>query len=106
MSVTMGNAIRQLKLQISNSDIDLPEQDVSQGFTRLLHVFLLIVSLFQAKDELCNEIDNYIRDRIIVAGEVIQDTAGKKIKDGDVILTYARYRHSLPTRQSFIHHFL
>jgi translation initiation factor eIF-2B subunit delta len=30
MSVTMGNAIRELKLEISNSDIDLPEQDVSE----------------------------------------------------------------------------
>ena len=29
MSVTMGNAIRQLKLEISGVDIDLPEQDVS-----------------------------------------------------------------------------
>jgi translation initiation factor 2B subunit (eIF-2B alpha/beta/delta family) len=28
MSVTMGNAIRQLKLEISGSDIDMPEQDV------------------------------------------------------------------------------
>lgn len=28
MSVSMGNAIRQLKLEISGSDIDLPEQDV------------------------------------------------------------------------------
>ncbi len=28
MSVTIGNAIRQLKLEISGSDIDLPEQDV------------------------------------------------------------------------------
>lgn len=28
MSVTMGNAIRQVKLDISGSDIDLPEQDV------------------------------------------------------------------------------
>lgn len=28
MSVTMGNAIRELKLDISGSDIDLPEQDV------------------------------------------------------------------------------
>ncbi|KAF8897242.1 hypothetical protein BD779DRAFT_1489797 [Infundibulicybe gibba] len=70
MSVTMGNAIRQLKLEISGSDIDLPEQD--------------------AKDALCEKIDNYIRDRIIVAGEVIQDLAGKKINDGDVILAYAR----------------
>ena len=29
MSISMGNAIRQLKLEISGSDIDLPEQDVS-----------------------------------------------------------------------------
>ncbi|KAL0949872.1 hypothetical protein HGRIS_009905 [Hohenbuehelia grisea] len=70
MSVTMGNAIRQLKLEISGSDIDLPEQD--------------------AKDELCCKIDTYIRDRIIIADEVISDLACKKIKDGDVILTYAR----------------
>lgn len=28
MAVTMGNAIRQLKLEISDSDIDMPEQDV------------------------------------------------------------------------------
>ncbi|GLB33519.1 putative eIF-2B alpha beta delta subunits family protein [Lyophyllum shimeji] len=70
MSVTMGNAIRQLKLEISGSDIDMIEQD--------------------AKDALCQKIDNYIRDRIIIADEVIQELAGKKIKDGDVILTYAR----------------
>ncbi|KAH9999370.1 hypothetical protein BJV77DRAFT_939808, partial [Russula vinacea] len=70
MSVTMGNAIRQLKLEISGSDIDLPEQD--------------------AKDALCGKIDNYIRDRIIIADQVIQETAMKKIHDGDVVLTYAR----------------
>ncbi|KAF9468880.1 translation initiation factor eIF2B delta subunit [Collybia nuda] len=70
MSVTMGNAIRQLKLEISGSDIDMIEQD--------------------AKDALCDKIDNYIRDRIIIADEVIQELAGKKINDGDVILTYAR----------------
>jgi translation initiation factor 2B subunit (eIF-2B alpha/beta/delta family) len=29
MAVTMGNAIRQLKLEISGVDIDLPEKDVS-----------------------------------------------------------------------------
>lgn len=39
---------------------------------------------------LCDTIDNYIRDRILLADQVIQETAGKKIKDGDVILTYAR----------------
>ncbi|RXW21189.1 hypothetical protein EST38_g4673 [Candolleomyces aberdarensis] len=70
MSVSMGNAIRQLKLEISNTDIDLVEQE--------------------AKDLLCRKIDEYIRERIIMADEVIQEFAGKKIKDGDVILTYAR----------------
>ncbi|KAI9507708.1 IF-2B-domain-containing protein [Russula earlei] len=70
MSVTMGNAIRQLKMEISGSDIDLPEQD--------------------AKDALCGKIDNYIRDRIIIADQVIQETAMRKIHDGDVVLTYAR----------------
>lgn len=70
MSVTMGNAIRQLKLEISGSDIDMVEQD--------------------AKNALFQKIDNYIRDRIIIADEVIQELAGNKIKDGDVILTFAR----------------
>ncbi|KAK2464562.1 hypothetical protein APHAL10511_003420 [Amanita phalloides] len=70
MSVSMGNAIRQLKLEISNTDIDMVEQD--------------------AKDSLCQNIDNYIRDRIILADEVIEELAGQKIKDGDVILTYAK----------------
>lgn len=88
MSVTMGNAIRQLKLEISGSDIDLPEQDVSSPPHRpsaLIKLYYL-----QAKDTLCHKIDHYIRDRIIIADQVIQDIAGKKIKDGDVILTYAR----------------
>ena len=32
-----------------------------------------------------------MRERIIIADQVIQETAGSKIKDGDVVLTYARY---------------
>lgn len=46
--------------------------------------------ILQAKNALCDKIDNYIRDRIIIADEVIQELAGNKIKDGDVILTFAR----------------
>ncbi len=47
MSVTMGNAIRQLKLEISGSDIDLPEQDVrfasrSSDFPGILTFILAI----------------------------------------------------------------
>lgn len=42
MSVSMGNAIRQLKLEISNTDIDMVEQDVSDSLrsttTTLSHV--------------------------------------------------------------------
>lgn len=70
MSVTMGNAIRQLKVEISGVDIDLPEQD--------------------AKEALCEKIDNYIQERITAAGQVIAQSAGYKIKNGDVLLTYAR----------------
>src|SRR3984957_9649042 len=41
MSITMGNAIRQLKLEISGSDIDLPEQDVSlSNLYFILHVVI------------------------------------------------------------------
>lgn len=39
---------------------------------------------------LFQKIDTYIRERIIIADQVIQETAGNKIKDGDVVLTYAR----------------
>ena len=55
----------------------------------LLSPHILTVGL-QAKDALCARIDDYIRERIITADEVIEDIAGKKIKDGDVILVYAR----------------
>ena len=87
MSVTMGNAIRELKVKISNTDIDMVEQDV-RIVSKILYYYSN--SLPQAKDSLCQYIDNYIRDRIILADEVIEDLAGKKIKDGDVILTYAK----------------
>ena len=88
MSVTMGNAIRQLKLEISGSDIDLPEQDVGGAPCSLIATYTN--RRLQAKDALCARIDDYIRERIITADEVIEDIAGKKIKDGDVILVYAR----------------
>lgn len=66
----MGNAIRWLKLEISDIDIDVPEAD--------------------AKAQLCESIDNFIRERITVADQVISASARGKIKDGDVILTYAK----------------
>ncbi|KAG8963972.1 hypothetical protein FRC03_002403 [Tulasnella sp. 419] len=70
MSMSMGNAIRYLKYEISILSIDLPEQD--------------------AKDFLCDRIDTFIRERVTVADQVIQSLAMEKIQDGDVILTYAK----------------
>ena len=56
----------------------------------LSYLTLIQLKLSQAKDLLCQNIDTYIRDRIIVADHVIADTAEQKIKDGDVILTFGR----------------
>jgi translation initiation factor eIF-2B subunit delta len=70
MSVSMGNAIRWLKLAINEVDIETPEE--------------------KAKQDLCDSIDGFIRERITVADQVIAGLAADKIKDGDVILTYAK----------------
>jgi translation initiation factor eIF-2B subunit delta len=43
---------------------------------------------------LCERIDTFIRERIVFAGQVIQELAIDKINDGDVLLTYARYDFS------------
>lgn len=40
MGVSMGAAIRQLKLEISSVDIDLPEQDVSIQYMMLCSLVL------------------------------------------------------------------
>ena len=66
----MGNAIRWLKVEISSVDPDTPES--------------------KAKADLCDAIDNFIRERITVADQVIATSAAEKIKDGDVILTFAK----------------
>lgn len=70
LSVSMGNAIRWLKLEISKVDPDTPEA--------------------KAKAELCEGIDNFIRERITVADQVIAASAAEKIRDGDVVLTFAK----------------
>jgi len=69
LSVSMGNAIRHLKGVISRIGMDTPDE--------------------QAKSYLCDRIDLFIRDRIVVADKVIQSHAVTKIRDGDVIMTYA-----------------
>lgn len=66
----MGNAIRWLKLEISKVDIDLPEAE--------------------AKRNICESIDIFIRERVTYADQVIAQNTAEKIRDGDVILTYAK----------------
>lgn len=70
LSVSMGNAIRWLKVEISDVDPDTPERN--------------------AKHELCDAIDNFIRERITVADQVIVLSAAEKVQDGDVVLTFAK----------------
>lgn len=70
LSISLGNAIRWLKLAISHIDPDTPES--------------------KAKSELCSAIDDFIRERITVAGQVIASSASSRIQDGDVILTFAK----------------
>ncbi|KAK9768520.1 hypothetical protein K7432_000795 [Basidiobolus ranarum] len=69
LSVSMGNAIRYLKYEISILSIDLPDED--------------------AKSLLVERIDQFIRDRITVADKMIIDFGLQKIQDDDVILVYA-----------------
>lgn len=70
LSVSQGAAIRALKLVVASIDPAVPEN--------------------QAKEEICSFIDNFIRERITIADQVIAESAAQKINDGDVILTYAK----------------
>ncbi|KAK2603457.1 hypothetical protein QQS21_004317 [Conoideocrella luteorostrata] len=72
MCFSMGNAIRWLKLQISKIDIDLPDAS--------------------AKKILCQSIDNFIHERIVLANLVIVNTAASLINDDEVVLTYAHHK--------------
>ncbi|KAE8555804.1 hypothetical protein EYB25_000502 [Talaromyces marneffei] len=69
LSISQGNAIRALKLSISSIDPSVPEAT--------------------AKAELCEFINNFIREKITVADQVIATSATQKIQDGDVIVTFA-----------------
>ena len=66
----MGNAIRWLKVEISNVDVSTPES--------------------QAKSDLCDSIDTYVREKVTVADQVIANKANDKIEDGDVVMTFAK----------------
>ena len=69
-SESMGNAIRHLKQVIAKLDPSKPEQE--------------------AKDELCDEIDRFIRERITLTDQAIADSACPHIKNGSVVVTYAK----------------
>jgi translation initiation factor eIF-2B subunit delta len=66
----MGNAIRWLKLEVSKVDISTPDAEAKKG--------------------LCDAIDVFIRERVTFADQVIAQSAAEKIKDGDVIMTFAK----------------
>lgn len=70
ISESMGNAIRWLKKLIVEIDPNTPEQD--------------------AKDDLCEKIDTFIRERITVTDQAIAASASQQIKNGSVVLIYAK----------------
>ncbi|KAJ3218678.1 Eukaryotic translation initiation factor 2B, subunit 4 delta, 67kDa [Dinochytrium kinnereticum] len=67
---SMKTAIRQLKNEITKNSIDKADEDV--------------------KESLRNWIDDFIKEKITVAASAIIQNCMKKIRDGDVILIYAR----------------
>ena len=85
LAVSMGNAIRYLKWEITQIPPDMPDDE--------------------AKALLIARIDHFIRDRIVLAGKVIEEQAIKKITDGDVIMTFARCAvlPSIPCLSDIVH---
>lgn len=78
LSVSMGNAIRWLKQEISHISIDSTEQ--------------------QAKDLICGKIDDFIREKIVLSDQLIVENASQHITSGCTILTYG---HSLVLEDLF-----
>lgn len=69
LSISMGNAIKFLKMRIAKLSVSLSEAE--------------------AKSTLTAEIDRFIQEKITFADKEITKHAVTKIRDGDVILTYA-----------------
>lgn len=80
LSVSMGNAIRWLKQEISHISIDTSDQ--------------------QAKEEICDKIDEFIKEKIELSDRVIVENAAKHIVDGSTILTFG---HSQVLESLFKH---
>ncbi|RKF72357.1 putative translation initiation factor eIF-2B subunit delta [Golovinomyces cichoracearum] len=70
LSISMGNAIRWLKLKISKIDPSTPDAD--------------------AKQKLFHSIDAFIHERITIADQIISKSAADRIRDGDVIMTFSK----------------
>lgn len=70
MGTSQGVAVRYLKYEISVVSADLTEDE--------------------AKQHLLERIDHFVRDRIVYASKIIRTQAGNKIKDGHVVMTFAR----------------
>lgn len=72
LAASMKTAIRLIKKKVSEYPIDVPDCDACAS--------------------LCETIDDFIRDRITVSGQAINDLLlnSGKIKNGDVILVYSR----------------
>lgn len=69
LSISMGNAIKFLKTRITQLPLHMSESE--------------------AKASLISDIDRFINERILLADKVIVKHAVTKIRDGDVLLTYA-----------------
>ncbi|KZV50962.1 translation initiation factor eIF-2B subunit delta-like [Dorcoceras hygrometricum] len=69
LSISMGNAIRFLKTRIAKLSLTLSESE--------------------AKASLISDINRFISEKITLADKVIVKHAVTKIRDGDVLLTYA-----------------
>ncbi|XP_060556077.1 translation initiation factor eIF-2B subunit delta-like [Ruditapes philippinarum] len=69
LSVSMGNAIKYVKWHIAHTSGTLTDRE--------------------AKQQLYDVIDDFLRERIILAAQAISTEASSKISDGDVILVYS-----------------
>ncbi|SCU89852.1 LAME_0E05864g1_1 [Lachancea meyersii CBS 8951] len=68
LSVTMGNAIRWLKQEISLIDINTPDMEAKEG--------------------LCEQITQFAKEKIELADHLIVENASQHISNGSTILTY------------------
>ena len=70
LGVSQGNAIRWLKKLISALDPDLAESE--------------------AKMFICESIDAFIREKVVLADEVISKEGAERVEDGDVVMAYGK----------------